>query len=114
MATEEMKMLEEEIKKKLEEEAQAQRELLPIFEFKKEGDTLIGKVLSIRQVNTRVGPRKLLEIRTSQGDFAVWLSHKVLEEEIARKEVKPGDFIGIKFLGRMKGKRYYLYSVVKI
>ena len=114
MATEEMKVLEEQIKKKLEEEAQVQRELLPIYTFSKEGDTLIGKVLSIRQVNTRVGPRKLLEIRTSDGDYAVWLSHKVLEEELQRKEVKAGDFIGIKFLGRPKGKRYYLYSVVKI
>jgi len=109
------KQLEEEVKKKLEEEEKRQqRQLLPIFEFKNVGDTLIGKVLAIRTVNTKVGQRKLMEIHTSNGDYAIWLSHKVLEEEINRKDVKVGDYIGIRFLGRPQGKRYYMYIVTKI
>jgi len=109
------KQLEEEVKKKLEEEEKRQqRQLLPIFEFKNVGDTLIGKVLAIRTVNTKVGQRKLMEIHTSNGDYAIWLSHKVLEEELRRKDVREGDFIGIKFLGKPEGKSYYAYVVVKL
>jgi len=114
MPKEEMKILEEQIKKKLDEKTKKQSELLPIFEFKKEGDTIIGKVLNIRTVFTRIGQRKLLEIRTSDGDYAIWLSRKVLEEELTRQDVKPGDYIGIRFLGRQPGKRYYNYAVVKL
>lgn len=114
MPKEEMKILEEQIKKKLDEKTKKQSELLPIFEFKKEGDTIIGKVLNIRTVFTRIGQRKLLEIRTSDGDYAIWLSRKVLEEELTRQDIRPGDYIGIRFLGRQPGKRYYNYAVVKL
>ena len=108
------KELEQQIREKLDKEGQVSSAQMPVFEFKNAGDTLIGKVLAIREVNTRVGKRKLLEIRTKDGDFAVWLSHKVLEEELNRKEVNAGDYIGIRFHGKPQGKNYYVYTVVKL
>ena len=104
---------ENEVMEKL-KEAETTKERLPIYTFSKVGDFLIGKVLDIRTVPTRVGERKLMEIRTKKGDFALWLSHKVLEQEIERKGIKAGDIVGIKYLGREQGKRYYNYIVVKV
>jgi len=108
--------IEKEVLSKLEEEEKAmETQYPPTWEFKKEGEVLVGKVVDIKRgIQTTVGERDALIIETKDGVYTLWLSHKVLAEEIKRKDVKAGDVIGIKYLGKPEKKRYYTYIVVKV
>ena len=60
------------------------------------------------------GSGNLLELEQPDGTMrSVWLPI-VLKKTIERMNIKEGDKIGIKALGKPKGKRYYDFKVVKI
>jgi len=79
----------------------------------KTGDSLIGTVVRIAEPMTSVGQRKVIELQDGKGKMhSLWM-RQVLQSEFERQDVKEGDLVGIKFLGKVKGKRYFGYRVVK-
>lgn len=81
----------------------------------KEGDILAGKLVEIKIVNTTKGKKKfkstLYGIHDGKTKSGVWGS-AVIESRFKELEIKGGDIIAIKFLG--KNKNYKNYEVAKL
>lgn len=74
-----------------------------------EGHTIEGTVNRIAEVGT--DNRMLAEIDDIDiGSCTVWLS-SVLVNQFNRQEIKEGDYIGIRYLGKPEGKTYYNFDV---
>ena len=78
------------------------------------GDKILGKVVSITALESRFGGSyPLVEIVTGDDkEFAVHAFHAVLKGELARLKPKPGDQLGIKYLGRDDKVAYERYRVL--
>jgi len=99
-----------------EEEAKKQHGDFPAdWEPKNPGDMIIGKVERIEEIEYEYKKTKkkskVVELSTDTGKRTVWLSRTVLAKEFERKNVKVGDRIVIKFLGKPEGKTYYDYVI---
>ena len=70
------------------------------FVFKKEGDVLEGIVKKTSAVVLGNRTAKFLNVETEKGLMTLWLG-AVLESQL--EEVKKGDYIGVKYLGEVKG-----------
>ena len=70
------------------------------FVFKKEGDVLEGIVKKTSAVLLGDRTAKFLNIETENGLRTLWFG-AVLESQL--EEVKKGDYIGVKYLGEVKG-----------
>lgn len=73
-----------------------------------EGEILIGKVLSMREVQTRMGKTSYIAdiVRESDGVVVgVWLNAMLLNRW-KTYDIKPGDRVGIKYHGKRKGSRF--------
>ena len=80
-----------------------------------EGDSLVGKILTIVKNTGRNNDSTMAMIETSDGDgVGVWLS-KVLQQEFETQKIAAGDVVGIKYHGKRdsvrSGHTFNLYSV---
>lgn len=78
------------------------------------GEILIGDVKQIREIQTQYGQGEIAEIEAKDGVFTVFLS-AVLSAKFIENEITEGDRVGIKYLGKTKGKSgksYKNYAVV--
>ena len=105
----------EEIEQKLESEEPT--EYPEAWDSKKEGNKITGTVKRIVlgiPTSGFTGTGDLLELEQPDGTRrSIWLP-TVLKKTIERMNIKEEDRIGIKALGKMKGKRYYNFKVVKV
>lgn len=77
------------------------------------GDKLTGTVASVEIFTGQYGDYPLLLVVGDDGtENAVHAFHTVLRSELARKQPKPGDRIGIKYVGKDTEKGYERYRVV--
>lgn len=66
---------------------------------------LIGKFVGMDQGSTAYGPCWIMTVEKEGGEeVAVWLFHEVLKNELARVRPKPGETLGIKYVGKTKPK----------
>ena len=70
------------------------------FVFKKEGDVLEGVVKKTSAVVLGNRTAKFLNVESEKGLRTLWFG-AVLESQL--EEVKKGDYIGVKYLGEIKG-----------
>ena len=79
----------------------------------KQGEKLIGTVLELSKRETEFSdePYPLVVVLTDEGrEFAVHAFHTVLKAEIARRDPKVGDRLGVKYFGRDEQKGYEIYK----
>lgn len=71
------------------------------------GDEVFGNVVSVDQRESDYGDDyPYIEIETEDGNIVgVHGFHTVLKRELARLQPKPGDTLGIKYKGKVTGKR---------
>jgi hypothetical protein len=84
----------------------------------KPGDVVVGTVLGYDVVETAYGPVNLLILEAEGEDgeptgeeVAVWLSHKVLWEQVRKARPKAGDRVGIRRLQDNESKGYKRYKL---
>ena len=64
---------------------------------------IIGEFVEMQTANTDYGATYVMVLRLEDGsEKAVWLLHTVLKNELARVKPKPGETVGIKYLGKQK------------
>ena len=105
----------EKIRKKLEEPGtEIIEEYPPIHNFFEEPE-ILGVVENIRNITTTVGPATICDLTRADNKELVsfWLT-TVLHTQFQKLKIEPGHQIGIKFLGKPKGKKYYNYRVVTL
>lgn len=78
----------------------------------KVGDTVKGTIVRVSQRTSEFGPYPLLSINTGNGIVEVHCFHSVLKNEVKEQRAQVGDRIGIKHLGKTKGKDYHGYRVI--
>jgi hypothetical protein len=79
----------------------------------KPGDTLVGTLLRYDTGHTPFGPVRTATIRKADGErVSVWLSNTVLLNEFARLKPKPGERIGLKYLGTHRERRYHRFRLL--
>ena len=71
------------------------------FVFKKVGDVLEGEVKKRSSVGLGDRTAMFLNVETKNGMRTLWFG-AVLQNQL--EEVKRGDYIGVKYLGEVKGK----------
>jgi hypothetical protein len=75
-----------------------------------EADTIIGTFVEMQSTITDYGQTFIMVLELADGSHkAVWLLHTVLKNELARAHPKPGERVGIKYLGEQKtqpGSKY--------
>lgn len=77
------------------------------------GDTLVGKVLEIEERVTEYGPYPCVTVEQADGTEVLFHAfHTVAKNELAKKAPRPGDEIGIKYLGRDNELKYERYRVI--
>jgi hypothetical protein len=88
----------------------------------KEGETVIGKVISITKKTFSEGGKSkrkiinnLIEVCTETGELKSFWSTTVIDTFLEREKVKAGDYIGITYQGKTEGKKmnYQRYNCVK-
>jgi len=80
------------------------------------GGTLIGRVVSMREIETKNGPSDVIDIEDGDGKtFSLWISG-VLRGKLEAARVRVGDLIGIRYEGRRESKngREYKDYVVRL
>lgn len=78
---------------------------------------LIGTFLEMTSATTAFGPAWVMTVRLEDGsERSVWLIHTVLRNELARAKPKPGERIGVKYLGKqhVEGGQDYVGYRVKV
>jgi hypothetical protein len=61
---------------------------------------LIGTLIRVDPAQTTYGPTKVVVLRDGAGkDWAVWLIHQVLADEIKRLAPQPGELVAVKYGG---------------
>lgn len=77
------------------------------------GDVLVGTVERYDIGQTQYGPVRTCTIRTDQGErLAIWLSTTVLLDQFRRERPKPGERIGVKYLGKHPEHGYHRYRLI--
>jgi hypothetical protein len=77
------------------------------------GDILVGRVVAYHQGYTVYGPVRTAIIEQDDGDrVTVWLSSTVLLNEFAKLKPKPGERIGLKYLGMHPDRGYHRYKLL--
>lgn len=76
------------------------------------GDKLVGIVVDVSEREGNFGSYPIVTVRTAAGEeLAVHAFHEVLANELARIAPKPGDEIGLKYLGKHPERGYHRYRV---
>src|SRR5262245_28540660 len=67
------------------------------------GQRLIGRLLRFESITTQLGVAKLAVIRSAEDDvtYGVLLGRDVLKKRFDLLDPRPGDWIGLKFHGRV-------------
>lgn len=69
------------------------------------GDTIVGTIIDVAQYDAGYGPYPILTVEREDGSvWSIHGFHAVLKEEIANRQPRPGDRVGIKYLGKVKTK----------
>lgn len=77
------------------------------------GDVLVGKVVRYDRGFTMYGEVRTVTIERDNGErVAVWLSSTVLLNEFAKQKPKPGERIGLKYLGMHPDRGYHRYKLI--
>ena len=72
------------------------------------GDEVQGEVLEVGEVPIADRLASYLHISTEKGVRTLWLG-KVLVEEVVKRNVKVGDYIGVKYLGEKESGKQSPY-----
>lgn len=79
------------------------------------GDSLVGVIVGIKPASGRYGAGHMLMVQTTDGlQRTLWLT-RYLRDQIDGFNARPGDLLGIRFLGRSaskSGNPYNRYEVV--
>jgi len=95
------------------EERKSRSSLPPIWDWGRDGSTLVGRITSIRTVTTTDRAWKAVECRMADGSVrTLAVGPKVLARLWDEKKPKVGDIIAVRNLGKPKGKRYYDFLLV--
>lgn len=81
------------------------------FVFEKVGDVLEGVVTKASEVKLETRTAKFVNVATKGKVVTLWYG-KVLEEEL--KDVKKGDYIGVKYTGEVKGSEINPYKTYDV
>ena len=74
------------------------------------GQSIVGVVVDVTEREGAYGRYPIVTLRTEAGDErALHAFHEVLADELAKLAPKPGDEIGVKFLGKHPERKYYRY-----
>ena len=105
----------EKIKKKLELPAEEIKDEYPPIHNWFEEPEIMGVVENIRNITTTIGPAIICDLKRADNQeiISFWLT-TVLQSLFKKLKIEPGHQIGIKFLNKPKGKRYYDYRVVTL
>jgi hypothetical protein len=77
------------------------------------GDILVGIIDGYDVGHTAYGPvRTVLLTQDTGGRVSVWLSSTVLLNLFEQHKPKPGERIGLKYLGKDENKGYHRYRLV--
>ncbi len=78
------------------------------------GDKIVGKVVSVTTLESKFGGSyPLVELVTDDDvEFAFHAFHTVAKSELARLKPKPGDTLGVKYLGRDDKVDYERYRIL--
>lgn len=80
----------------------------------KAGDKLVGVVVDVTERDGSYGRYPIVTIRVEDGDeLAVHAFHEVLQSELAKVAPKPGDELGIAYLGKHEERGYHRYRVAR-
>jgi hypothetical protein len=77
----------------------------------KPGDKLIGVVVDIGSRTTEYGTYAIVTLRDKAGDeYAIHAFHTVLANEFAKRPLRLGERVGVKYLGK-SDKGYQAYTI---
>jgi hypothetical protein len=77
------------------------------------GDILIGKIDAYDVGHTAYGPVRTVLLTQDTGErVSLWLSSAVLLNLFEQHKPKPGERIGLKYLGKDEAKGYHRYRLV--
>jgi hypothetical protein len=77
------------------------------------GDILVGKVVRYDRGFTPYSEVRTVTVEKDDGErVAVWLSSTVLLNEFAKQKPKPGERVGLKYLGMHPDRGYHRYKLV--
>lgn len=78
------------------------------------GDQVVGELLRYEDRVTKFGPARVAVVDQDdgQGRVGVWLTAAVLKTLFEREQPRPGDHVGVKFIGPAPGKNYKLYALL--
>lgn len=77
------------------------------------GEILVGVVVEYDQGHTAYGPVRTVIIAGEDGRrVSLWLSSTVLLQLFQRHQPKPGERIGLKYLGKDPDKGYHRYRLL--
>lgn len=79
------------------------------------GDKLIGRFVRVDTGPTSYGPQPIFVLEKGGKEYGVWGLHAVLRSQFAACKPKPGEIVGIAYLGEKQGasNTYKNYKVVK-
>lgn len=86
-----------------------------IWKPKKDGDSIGGEVVSLREEQGKWGAQTVVALLTKDGAFSVY-ANASLERQLSDNKVKIGDRIAIAFRGKVKtrkGRPFGVYAVAK-
>lgn len=80
----------------------------------KAGDKIVGVVVDVTERDGSYGRYPIVTIRVEGGDeLGVHAFHEVLQSELAKVAPKPGDELGIAYLGKHAERGYHRYRVAR-
>ncbi|GAH47457.1 unnamed protein product, partial [marine sediment metagenome] len=82
--------------------------LYPETKLWREGDILEGEVTRIDSVTIKGRDAPFCHLKTEDKEYTVWLG-EVLYDYFRKENIDVGDYIGIKYLGMIKGERGFEY-----
>lgn len=87
----------DELRKRLDQESEGWRP--------EPGDEIAGEIVGLSETKGDYEAYPVVTIRTEDGVFDVHCFHTVLKGQIAEKQPRIGDLIGIKYFGKKEPKR---------
>ena len=78
------------------------------------GEKVVGTLLRYESRQTQYGDTQVAVIdrEDGRGLLGIWTSAVMLRNAFDREQPRPGDQIGVKFLGYPEGKRYKSFALV--
>lgn len=103
----------EKLKEALEKAKEKRSRFPPTWNWGSDGDTFVGRIRSIREINFQDRTSRAFECIMPDGSTrTLWDSPKVLKRLLEEEKPKVGDVIAVKNLGKPKGKRYLDFLLV--